>query len=383
MNLEPWEKISEHFEKMAPVVKAISFPPMPEEPEAGQMYRIYPEGCVSGNGTAYHGNVRIGKDPKKLLIFFNGGGIAFDEYTVSRPNNAFSFHIEDTYYSNDGEWIGDYFLLNGMNAKREDNPFLDWSCIQLLYCNGDFYCGDGEFPYTAQDGSQRLMPFHGYRNAMATVEMAKKYLSEPEQILIAGSSAGGFGVSLLADDLIQAFPNCKDITCLVDSSLLIAQRWERIAADVWHAPKHICERLTGDNLMLDSYLALHRKYGDRIRYLFLCSSRDALLVQAQSAMDGKGQVADAPSGVRFQQDLKKTCQQMMENIPNAGIYIFTGPMDASGYDESLTLHCALNNPFVFDHKEEGKTPCDWALNAMKGKIERIGLHHLDENQECP
>lgn len=378
MNLEPWERISEEFEKLEPLVRAISFPLMPEVPEVGKMYRIYPEGCVSGNGTAYHGNVRIGKNPKKLLIFFNGGGVAFDEYTVSRPNNAFTGHIEDTYYSNDGEWLGDYFMRGGINADREDNPFREFSCINLPYCNGDFHCGNGEFPYTAQDGSRRMMPFHGHRNAMAVIEMAKKYLPEPEQILIAGSSAGGFGVALLSEDVIEAFPNCQNVTCVVDGSFLLSDRWDKIARDVWHAPEHICRRLKTNDLMLDSYLTLHEKYGDRVRYLFDCSPRDALLIQAQSALDGEGQVTDAARGVKFQKNLTKCIHRMREEIENVGLYIFVAPMDSGNYDESLTLHCVFHNPAVFDHTEEGISPCQWVINAMAGDVRQIGLAHLDE-----
>lgn len=381
-NLEPWEKLPENFDTIKAVVQAGCFPLMPREPEIGKCYRLYPQGCISGNGTAYHGNLRIGKNPKKLIIFFNGGGVGFDEYTISRPSNAFTGHIEDTYYSNDGEWIGDYFLHTGLNAKRDDNPFLDWSMIHILYCNGDFHSGDGDFPYTAQDGSRREMPCHGYRNAMAVIRQAKKYLPEPEQILIAGSSAGGFGVSLLAEDIIGQFPDCGDITCLVDSSLLVKADWQRVARKVWHSPAHIWKRLTGENLVLDSCRALKQAYGDRVRVLFLCSVRDALLTVAQNALDGKGQTFDRASGIRFQKRLKEMCSQLTESIPEVGLYIFTGPMDAPGYDDDcLTLHCALNNPYLFDYQEEGKTICQWILEAMDGSVQRLGLSLLEELPE--
>ena len=379
VNLQKWEKLPENFEAMKPLIQSICYPLMPENPETGKTYRIYPEGCVSGNGTAYHGGVRIGKNPKKLIIYFNGGGVSFDEYTVARPSNAFTFHEEDTYYSNDGEWIGDYFLREGMNAVREDNPFMEWSLINLLYCNGDFHCGDGEFPYTAQDGAKRIMPYHGYRNVLAVIEMAKRWIPKPEEILIAGSSAGGFGVALLADDVIQAYPDCKNITCVVDSSLLFSKKWSRIAREVWHSPEHICNRLTGDNLIMDCLTALYDKYDDRVKYMFMCSVRDALLVKAQSALDGKGQIVDIEGGVSFEKDLQNFCRQLQERIPNVGLYIFTGPMDAPGYDEyKLTLHCALNNHFLFDHTEDGKTPCEWVVNAMNGQVERLGLALLEQ-----
>ena len=381
INLEPWEKLPDNFETMKPLIQSISYPLMQENPEVGTTYRIYPEGCVSGNETAYHGGVRIGKNPKKLIIYFNGGGVSIDEYTVARPSNAFTMHIEDTYYSNDGEWMGDYFLREGMNAKSDDNPFLDWSLINILYCNGDFHSGDGEYPYTAKDGSKRVMKYHGFRNTMKTIEMAKQYLPEPEQILIAGSSAGGFGVALLADDVIQAFSNCKDITCVVDSSLLYSKNWKQIAEKVWHSPEHISKRLTGENLVLDCYTALYRKYGDSMRYLFMSSVRDALLVKAQNTLNGNGQIFSVEDGVKYQKNLKKMCQQLEDTIPNVGLYIFTAPMDAPGYDEAkLTLHCALNNYFLLKGKSDGKTPCEWILNAMDGNVEKIGSDLIGESE---
>lgn len=380
INLEPWEKISEKFEELAPVIKAISYPLMPEDemPKTGQFYRIYPQGCVCGKGTAYHGNVRIGNNPKRLLIYFNGGGVSFDEYTVSRPWNMFTAHIQDTYYSNDAEWIGDFFTQKGISAKREDNPFLDWSCIQLPYANGDFHAGDGEFSYTAQDGSKRLMPYHGWKNAMAVITLAKKYLPEPKEILIAGSSAGAAGASFLADDIIQLFPNVQHFTVLPDSLLLFADRWHDIAANVWHSPPHLAERMKTGNLMLDNLTALREKHGDRVRLLFCCSPRDALLIMAQNALDGHGQVIQEGDGPRFRARLKQFCADFRKLSPDTGLYIFEAPMDAEGYDPSLTLHCTLNNPNMFDHPNGQPSVAEWALNAMDGKTESFGLELLDQ-----
>lgn len=264
-------------------------------------------------------------------------------------------HIKDTYYSNDGEWIGDYFLHTGLTANREDNPFQNWSVIQILYCNGDFHCGNGEFAYTAQDGSRRVMPFHGYSNALSVIEQAKQLLPEPEILLIAGSSAGGFGAAQLAEDVIGEFPGCDNITLCVDSSLIFSDRWGKITKDVWHAPEHICGRIKGENIVLDNLAELHEAKKD-VKILFISSARDALLTVAQNAIDGKGQTFSLADGARYQNSLKRMCEELTKTVPTSGLYIFKGPMDAPGYDDAeLTLHCILNNPFLFDHKEDGKS----------------------------
>ena len=115
IKMEPWESLPDNFEQISQTLQHISYPLMPREPEVGKFYRIYPVGCVSGNGTAYHGGVRIGRDAKKLLVYLNGGGVSYDTY------------------SDDGEWLGDDFLHKSLEAERPENPFMDWSGIHLLY----------------------------------------------------------------------------------------------------------------------------------------------------------------------------------------------------------------------------------------------------------
>ncbi|TDL69359.1 hypothetical protein E2R58_09365 [Paenibacillus amylolyticus] len=377
IHLEPWEKISDELQKWLPIIEKKKYPEIPEEPELGKVCRMYPAGCLSGNGTRFHGNLRLGKDPGKLLIFFNGGGVSWNEYTAARPNNLFTSHLPDSYYFNTTDWMGDYPLNNSIFAVREDNPFQEWTIINIPYSTGDFHCGAGDFPYIALDDTRRTLPHHGYLNTIVLLRMAKRWVKSPETLLIAGVSAGGFGVSLMAEDVISEFPECADITCVVDSSLLLKEDWSRVAREIWHSPEHIWKRLTGDNITLDSYSALYQKFGSRVKYLFASSTRDALLVQAQNALYGKGQLYDKASGLRYQSTLKEMCNKLVELIPTAGLYIFEHPMNEPEYHEAeLTMHCILDSAHMFEHREEGKTACEWIMSALHGRVERIGLGHL-------
>ena len=51
---------------------------------------------------------------------------------------------------------------------------------------------------------------------MAVLRMAKEYIGTPKKLLIAGTSAGGWGTSLMSEDVIRFFEGCEDVTCLVD-----------------------------------------------------------------------------------------------------------------------------------------------------------------------
>ena len=379
IRLEPWEMLPPDSEKWFDLLEKASYPELGENetPEPGKFYRLYPEGCFGGNRTRYHGSMRIGKTPEKLVIFFNGGGVFYDEYSAARPNNLFVTHFGETYYFNDPEWMGDIAAKEGICSPREDNPFAEWSLIQLPYASGDFHCGNGWYPYHALDGTPRLMGCHGYKNALAVIDMAKKWIGTPEKLLITGVSAGGFGTALLSDDVIGKFPGCGDITVAVDSSLLIRDDWQRIAREVWHSPEHIWKRLTGDNITLDSLTALHEKYRDSISYLIISSVRDALLVEALNGLDGKKLTFDKASGVRYHETLKKMCADLEERIPKCGLYIFEAPMDQKGFDDSgLTKHCVLDGPYMYNHSEDGVTPCQWLLDAVNGMVMRIGMDYL-------
>jgi len=377
--LEPWETLPPNWETWKATLERVNYPELPENtvPEVGKFYRLYPENTWSGCGSPYHGNLRVGTDSENLIIYFNGGGVSYDAYTAARGWNMFTGGIKETYYSNDAETISDFFLNHGLSAQREDNPFLSWSMIQLPYANGDFHAGDGEFPYTALDGSQRMMKYHGFRNAMAAIRMALPYLPHPRRLLIAGSSAGGAGTSFLADDIISLFPECKDITVCVDSMLMFGE-WQRIARNVWHSPESITDKLKSDCFMLDNLTALREKYGERIRIGFISSVRDALLVEAQNGLDGKGLVHDRASGERYQKRLAEFCAKISEKIPDISFYIFKDVMDAPGYDaDELTLHCVLNNQALFEHREEELTPCCWLKDLTEGNMRRAGLGLLE------
>ena len=374
IQLEPWEKIPAEFEKWLPIIEKSRKPEMPDDPEIGKFYRLTPKGCLSGNGKPFHGTIRLGKQADKLLIFFGGGGGSWNEHTAARPNNLFTSHLKETYYFNDTELMGDFLPSNGICADRGENPFLDWTMINIPYSTGDFHCGTGNFPYTALDNTRRILPHHGYLNTMAVLSMAKRWVKSPKALLIAGVSAGGFGVSLMAEDVIGEFSGCDNITCVADGSLLLKDDWGSIAREVWQSPEHIWKRLTGDNITLDSYTALYMKFGDKVKYLFTSSTRDALLVSCQNALDGKGLTHDKASGLRFQDNLKKMCEQLIENIPDIGLFIFESPIGDEEYQKSdLTKHCVLDSPHMFDHREEGKPPCEWIMNAIEGRVGRIGL----------
>lgn len=269
----------------------------------------------------------------------------------------------------------------GIGNSADNNMFKDWTFIGVPYCNGDFHAGTGEKEYTALDGSIRTIYYHGYTNYRRLIEKIFNYIdSLPDQLVIAGSSAGGFGAAILADDAIELLHNPKDAVVLVDSSLLINDHWHDIMVNEWHTPRAFSDAVASDNITLDSLAALRNKR-DNVKILFDCSVRDYNLSMAQRFFD-EGSQQEMPlkigkaEGDRFQQILKQMVSDMQKQIPGCGIYIWDEESQADGH---LTVHTAAGTKIFFDSKNRNPSIVQWLENAVNGKVESFGMELLDRN----
>lgn len=61
--------IARNHKNFLPFVYSKEAAVLPEVPETGKFYRVYPENCRLGDGSQYHGLVRIGRQPDKLIVF--------------------------------------------------------------------------------------------------------------------------------------------------------------------------------------------------------------------------------------------------------------------------------------------------------------------------
>lgn len=81
--------------------------------------------------------------------------------------------------------------LGVLDASDADNPVGSWNILYVPYCDGSVFGGDKDFtnPNDATDVRQH----HGVRNFSAALDLALEHFPHPKKILLAGSSAGGWG----------------------------------------------------------------------------------------------------------------------------------------------------------------------------------------------
>ena len=334
-----------------------TFPKLEGEPEIGKWYDVPVENAFSSDGSEWHGIFRKGTE-NKVVVYFFGGGVSITPETSEGGKEFYATTM----------LAQDFVAQGGIGSNDDHNPFKDWSFIVIPYATGDFHAGTGIY-----EGKKKV--YHtGYNNYSAFIEKIKPYVGEPDTLLVTGFSAGGFATSLLADDVIDRFPSAGNVTVCVDSSLLLYDGWHDTAVDLWRTPSEISDRLTTDNLVLDSLTALYEKRGDSVKILFDCSYRDDTLMQYQSYIDTGKMDKTKVLGDNFQQDLKEMVFALQANIPNVGIYIWNNGEDA---DTHNTQHTIISSN-VFDKLGNDRSVGEWMFDAVNGDVRTYGLELLDK-----
>ena len=345
-----------------------NFPKLSSQPDAGRWYSVSPEGARSSDGSEWHGLVRMGTE-NKVVVFFFGGGVSLDE-GMSR-SNARTMSFAPTV-----AWQ-DYFVDSGIFSKSPENPFRNWTFLVLEYATGDFHAGTNEYRYVDDEGNGQVVYHAGFVNYSLFMDEVLPVVGEPDTLLVTGSSAGGFATSLLADDVIARFPSAASVTACVDSALLYYDGWQETARSLWHAPDFISDRLVGNNLVLDSLVALRRNRGDDVNILFTSSTRDHELQRFQAYIDTGALAQDATpeNSELYLANLGRMCSDMEELLPGCGIYVWE-----DGYNEQdgSTQHMIVLCPNCLDRLSGEKSVAEWLYDAAQGDVRSFGLELLGE-----
>ena len=345
-------------------------------PTAGEWLELAPDGIVSANGEPVASRMRLGSESGKVLVLFYGGGISVDEHTAAHPYTTTDFFTEDGFYAADLHGIIPDLCDEGIGSRRQENPFRDWTLIVIPYATGDYHIGTADYTYTDAEGNEQVLHHHGYTNYRTLMDEAAAYLGEDiEELLIAGSSAGGFGAAMLAAELIEDyFPAAEHVTLCVDSAFQYYGKWKEVARDVWGAPEDITDHMRSPNLVVDFLTDLKNDYGDRVTCLYIGSVRDGSLTKYQAYLNGLEFEAESSKGLLYARDFGLMLRELRQNVPDVGIYLFDYlPFSDQPEQAFLTQHTILLMEPVFWPMADGVRPVDWLMDAVTGDAADHGL----------
>lgn len=340
----------------------------PPDYEVGKWLQISPKEATTSEGNPTTTYLRVGRE-NKTIVFFCGGGISYNEYTAARPYGQMEF--PNGFYSESGSDVLEWLMGYGILSEQPENPFRDWNIIIIPYSTADFHVGTGDYSYTTLQGESAVLHHHGYKNYQAIMKEALRYIPETKSLLICGYSAGGFGASLLAEDIIANFyPDAENITLCADSSLLLLDNWHDIFTDIWKAPKSITQNIQSENLIVNAYKSLYEKYGNRIKFLYVSSLWDGELCRYQSYADYGEFSASNEDANDFAKRLETMLNQLREAIPELGIYIYDKlPYSFSPDQIQLTQHTILSLDMVYWPLMDNVSVIDWLYRAVNNHVE--------------
>lgn len=347
---------------------------LPEKPEEMTWYRVPLERGLSGDGSEYYIYVKLA-DPKKLCIFFSGGGVAWNEYTAARPvtGGKVASKQPNFYWNN----LRPFTQIMNINVGITDiisdkNPFKDWSFVVITYATGDFHVGNNDYPFKTEDGGEDVLHFHGYVNFLESMKVSKALFPNPDTLLIAGNSAGAFAVPALAGEIADDYyPKTRNITLFSDSGQLLYKNWRKTAKNIWMAKESIWKPIHTDNITYDWYKDLYEKHGEKFRYLYSSSVRDYLLSAYYNDIVNRKYETDADVREEYYQQLKVMVDQLKELTPHFGMFMneWKLPIITMGG----TVHTSVREPHFALFTQNGISMAEWLRDAVEGKVYDVGM----------
>ena len=146
----------------------------------------------------------------KLVVFLEGGGACWDSATCSFPITATTaagvpaLFKAEILATDNPTTLGGIFVLD--DAR---NPVRDWSLVYVPYCTGDIHSGSKTTSYTNVVNGQSFQIEH---RGADNFRLILKWMTDnfaPEQVLVAGSSAGGYGAVTHFPRVRAAWPLAK------------------------------------------------------------------------------------------------------------------------------------------------------------------------------
>lgn len=157
-----------------------------------QYFEIEGTRCIDGTAAGF--SVNYNPAATKVLIYLEGGGACFNSFC-------------DSLFSRGGNQPSNGGLFDRANTA---NPVKDWTWVYVPYCSGDVYAGQAETMV-----GNKLRVFNGYGNMTAFLERIVPSFTA-DQVMLSGSSAGGFGAAVNAAQTQRAYGDVPVV--LVDDS---------------------------------------------------------------------------------------------------------------------------------------------------------------------
>lgn len=324
--------------------------PIQPDAMAWKYFEIPGTKCIDGTPAGF--GVNYNPSSTKLVIYLEGGGACFN-------NLCESLHT----------WGPNLPTPGGIfDRTNTANPLRDWSWVYVPYCSGDVYAGQAE---TMLGGKLRY--FYGHSNITAFLERIVPTFDTVDQVLLTGSSAGGFGATLNFPQTQRAFGSVP-VVWIDDSAPpmsttvyppCLQQTWQA----VWRLDRTV---LAECGAACDDPSAFSEDLFDHIRATFptmrggLYSTLSDQTIRAfagygwTDGYDTCNGASNAVSAAVYQQGLGEVRTKLMDT-PGLGSFYISG-----------TSHTRLRASSFYTTQVGTTTLPQWIANTLAGTTTHVG-----------
>ena len=321
---------------------------------SAQWETVAPAGdTICSDGSPYRFFVHRG-DPAKLLIEFEGGGACWSGSTCEAE-------VYNKRVISDPELARQAGQLQGIYDRTNPaNPIRDFTHVYIPYCTGDLHWGNATTTYTRSNGAPLSIQHKGAVNASTALNWAADNVAVPEQVVVAGCSAGGYGAALWSAKIARAYPGAR-LVQLADSAAGVVpggffgstlSSWNVTSAWPDFIPDLALDRVDPMTLTLPKLYTSVATFFPTASFSQFNTRSD--LVQTFFYSLAKGTLS-ATDGVDWAARMVGNVEEISSANPNFRAYLAPG-----------TEHCVINRASFYTQSVGGVRFSDWVRSLLSG-----------------
>ncbi|MDP1901489.1 MAG: pectin acetylesterase-family hydrolase [Rubrivivax sp.] len=305
---------------------------------------------------------------KNLVVFFEGGGACWDSLTCTFPTVAgLPAQVPQLFMpavpanNNPANYDGIF------RTDNPANPVKDWSIVYIPYCTGDLHAGSSTKTYANVGHPVFPLPstfeiqHKGFDNFMVVLDWVKKHIDAPKSVLVAGSSAGGYGASVNFPWVAKTYPNAHMYVIADGSQGVMTPTWDastpgrgswNLQLAPWVFGSSPSKIRGADLLRVAAQAYPHAKVSQ------FTTAMDSVQIGFYGLMKTyypPGGACPNPA-VDWYQQMTSTLQSYDAAVPNYRYYMAGG-----------TYHTTLRSPTFYTEASAGTVYSDWVAGMLANR----------------
>jgi Pectinacetylesterase len=302
---------------------------------------------------------------KNVMVYFEGGGACWDSLTCTFPIAGLPAEIPQ-FFVPAVDPATDPSTFDGVfKADNPANPVADWNVVYIPYCTGDLHTGSTSKTYLNVGHPTLPLPtsfriqHRGFDNFMVVLDWMKKNIDKPAKVLVAGSSAGGYGATANFPWIQRTYPRASTYVLADASQGVTTAAWDtgkpgrgswniQLAPWVYGADPSL---IPGPELM-----RVASKASPRTRTAQFTTVQDGVQIGFYSVLKllyGPGGSCADPA-VDWYQQMSTKLVSYATDVPNFRHYVASGD-----------YHTILRSPQFFAESSAGSSFNGWLSGMLK------------------